>query len=137
MQLLESLSRLISRFRYPVSLPEDVARDLGMQLSNSLHFDAFLRILSSPHQRPTKLRRYMPRHQAENAFASALKKESFGRSSLFSYYFNRGWLVFTLYYDEKSRLRRIYLQCPAAESIEGFDLPLEEEVPLLSAINGL
>lgn len=127
MQLLESLTRLLSRFRYPVSLPEDIAHDIGMHLPNSLNFQAFLKLLASPHQRPAKLRKYMSRALAESTFESALKKEMFKSCSLFSYYFNKGWLVFALYFDEDSRLRRVYLQCPACASIDGFDLSLEEE----------
>lgn len=127
MHVFESFIRLISRFRYPVSLPEDVAHDLGMYLPNTLNFKEFLQLLASPHQRPAKLRKYMPRCLAEGAFQSALKKETFGSCSLFSYYFNKGWLVFTLYFDESSRLRRIHLQCPACVSIEGFDLPMDED----------
>ena len=52
----------------------------------------------------------MPREEAEAAFQSAQRKERFGRNSLFSYYFQEGWLEFKLYFDEKARLRRIYLQ---------------------------
>ena len=128
MHLVESLMRLISRFRYPVSLPEDIAHDLGLHLPNSLNFQAFLKLLASPHQRPAKLRKYMSRTLAEATFETALKKESFKSCALFSYYFNKGWLVFALYFDEDSRLRRVYLQCPACESIDGFDLSLEEEI---------
>jgi len=127
MHLLESLTRLISRFRYPVSLPEDVAHDLGMNLPNTLNFHDFLELLSSPHHRPTKLRKYMSRRQAEQTFESALKKEIFKSCSLFSYYFNKSWLVIALYYDEQDRLRRVYLQCPSCEQVDGFDIPLEEE----------
>ena len=127
MHVLESLTRLISRFRYPVSLPEDVAHDLGMHLPNTLPFCDFLQLLSSPHHRPTKLRKFMFREQAEEAFTTALKKESFKSCSLFSYYFNKGWLVFCLYFDEEGRLRRLNLQCPACETIEDFDISLEEE----------
>ena len=127
MNLFESLTRLISRFRYPVSLPEDVAHDLGMHLPNTLPYQEFLHLLSSPHHRPTKLRKFMSRKRAEGTFESALKKENFKSCSLFSYYFNKSWLVITLYYDEEERLRRAYLQCPACEQFDGFDLPLEEE----------
>lgn len=128
MDFIQSLMRLISRFRYPVSLPEDVANDLGMHLPNSLNFQEFLKLLASPHHRPARLRKYMPRSIAEAAFESALKKEAFKSSSLYSYYFNGGWLVFALHFDEEARLRRIYLQCPAREPVEGFDLLLDEEM---------
>lgn len=127
MHFLESLTRLVSRFRYPVSLPEDVAHDLGMSLPNTLNFQEFLKLLSSPHHRPTKLRKFMSRRRAEQTFELALKKESFHSSSLFSYYFNKSWLVIALYFDEQDRLRRVYLQCPACEAFDGFDLTLEEE----------
>jgi hypothetical protein len=126
--LIESLTRLLSRFRYPVSLPEDVARDLGMHLPNTLNFHEFLKLLAAPHQRPAKLRKFMSRNLAESTFESALKKETFKSCSLFSYYFNKGWLVFALYFDEDSRLRRVYLQCPNCAPIDGFDLALEEEL---------
>lgn len=128
MHLLQSLTRLLSRFRYPVSLPEDVAHDLGMYLPNTLNFHELLQLLASPSHRPSKLRKFMSRPTAEATFVSALKKETFKSCSLFSYYFNKGWLVFALYFDEDSRLRRVYLQCPSCESMDGFDLPLEEEL---------
>jgi len=128
MQVLESLTRLVCRFRYPVSLPEDVANDLGLHLPNTLNFQEFLQLLSSPSQRPAKLRKFMTRSLAESTFVSALKKETFHSCSLFSYYFNKGWLVFALYFDEGAKLRRIHLQCPACESIDGFDLSLEEDI---------
>lgn len=131
MQLLESITRLLSRFRYPVSLPEDVSRDLGLCLPNTLSFHDFLKLLASPHHRCTRLHKYISRHRAEAAFESALKKETFKSCTLFSYYFNKGWLVFTLYFDEQMRLRRINTQCPACEGIEGFDLPLAEEPVLV------
>ncbi|MCH9626979.1 MAG: hypothetical protein S4CHLAM2_06110 [Chlamydiales bacterium] len=128
MQLLESLTRLISRFRYPVSLPEDVARDLGMDLPNTLSFHDFIQLLSSPHHRPAHLRKFMPRRQAEETFVSALKKENFKSCSLFSYSFNKSWLVIALYFDNEERLRRLHLQCPACQQLDGFDILLEEEI---------
>lgn len=127
MHLVESLTRLMSRFRHPVSLPEDVARDLGLDLPNNITFQKLIARLASPDQRPAKLRKYMPRLAAETTFESALKKESFKSCSLYSYYFNKGWLVFALYFDEDSRLRRVYLQCPHCVAIDDFDLVLDEE----------
>lgn len=127
MHLFDGLTRLLSRFRYPVSLPEDVAHDLGLYLPNTLNFKEFLCLLNAPHQRPTKLRKYMDRTLAEASFETALRKEVFRSCSLFSYYFNKGWLVFTLYFDEQSRLRRVYLQCPACEQTDGFDIPIDDE----------
>ena len=130
--LIHSFTRLMSRFRYPVSLPEDIAKDLGVRLSNSLSFEAFLKALSSPHMHPTKIRKYMCRQQAENAFHAALRKECFPACSFFSYYFSKGWVVIALYFDEEDRLRRAYFQCPSREKIDGFNLPLEWDEPKLA-----
>lgn len=134
MTLLASLTRLMSRFRYPVSLPEDIAKDIGVCVSNSLNFDDFLEFLSSFDCRPTKLRKYMPREEAEAAFSSALKKENFNSNTLFSYYFNKGWLVFALYFDDEGRLRRLNLQCPMDFEVSSCDIALEQK-PLLSKMS--
>lgn len=126
MYILENLTKLLSRFRYPCSLPEEVAHALGIHLANSLSFDEVVRLLGTPECRPTRLRKFMPRQQAEGAFQSAIKKESFTHMTLFSFYFSKGWLVFTLSFDEQSQLRRIYVQCPMALTIDDFEIVLEE-----------
>lgn len=126
MQLLESLSRFMTRFRYPVTLPEDLGCDLGVDLANSLSFEQLLHALAMPTTRPKTLWKWMARASAERVFRGALKKEIFSTSSLFSYYFNQGWLVFALYFDEEGNLRRLYVQCPACEAIDGFDISLTE-----------
>lgn len=119
MQLLVNFSRFINRFRYPVSLPEDVAGDLGMDLPNHINFEELLRRLSE--NSPKTLWKKMSRYAAESAFQSSLKKEIFRSTSLFSYYFSQGWIVITLYFDENNSLRRLYVQTPHTE---GFDLQL-------------
>lgn len=128
MYLLENLIKLLSRFRYPCSLPEDVASALGIHLANSLSFDEFIYLLGTPECRPTRLRKFMQREKAEEAFQGALKKDIFSSISLFSFYFNKGWLVFSLHFDDKNKLRRLYLQCPAFQVVEGFEISLEEEL---------
>lgn len=127
MYLLENLTKLLSRFRYPFSLPEEVATALGIHLANSLAFEEFIRLLGTPECRPTRLRKFMHRSKAEAAFQTAPKKETFATMSLFSYYFNRGWLVFALYFDEQGRLRRLYVQYPALQNSDGFEIQLLEE----------
>jgi hypothetical protein len=102
--------RLLLRFRYPVSMPEDVAADLGLSLSNFLTFKEFVNQLTNPHLKPAKLTRFMPREQAEKTFQTAIRKEKFQHNSLFSYYFNEGWMEFVLQFDEQARLRRLYIQ---------------------------
>ena len=123
MQLLENFSRLLCRFRYPVSLPEDVAADLGLKLPNTLSFKDFIQTLASEHSCPANLRKWMPRFKAEAFFQSAVRKEIFKSNSLFSYKFNQGWIVISLYFNEDSLLTRLFLQCPCHE----LDLPLEED----------
>ncbi len=108
--LTQPLTRLLTRFRYPVSLPEEVAADLGLNISNALTFEEFITSLTNPSHRPTKLMRFMPRAQADGMFQTALRKELFKQNSLFSYHFNGGWMEFMLQFDEQSRLRRLYIQ---------------------------
>ena len=110
MQVPKFLFAFFLRFRYPVSLPEDVAGDLGFNFSNELSFREFVNYLTDPNHRPTKLIRFMPREQAEQIFRTALRREHFTHHSLFSYYFNGGWMEFVLDFDTQSRLRRLYLR---------------------------
>ncbi len=131
MQLIENISRLLSRFRYPVSLPMDVASDLGLFLPNTLPFQEFIRLLTSPHSLPTTLKKGMPRYKAESVFKLAIRKEIFKSSSLFSYKFNQGWVTVALYFNDHDLLTRLFLQSPYAE----IDLPLEQEVVSISSLH--
>jgi len=115
------------RLRYPVSLPEEIATDLGISVSNFLTFDEFVCQLTSHSCRPRRLLRFMPREEAEAAFQSAQRKERFCRSSLFSYYFHEGWLEFSLYFDEHARLRRIYIQHKDLAREQGIEIPLDQQ----------
>lgn len=110
MKVLNRLRRFFVRLRHPFSLPEDVASDLGLNLSNYLSVSELICSLASPECRPTKLIKFMPREQAEQRFSTALRKEIFRHNSLFSYYFNGEWVEFVLQFDEHSRLRRLYLR---------------------------
>lgn len=128
MKALDSFYRFFLRFRYPVSLPEDIAEALGINVSNYLTFDEFVNQLTSPACRPTKLLKFMPRDKAEEAFRGALRKERFKQNTLFSYYFSEGWMEFALLFDEQSRLRRIYLHHRKIAQEEGIEIPLCKEV---------
>lgn len=110
MNPLKYLSHLFVRFHYPLSTPEDVANDLGLQCSNLVTFQEFICYLTSPHHCLTKLVRFMPREAAEEIFRLALRKEKFSQNSLFSYCFKGGWVEFVLQFDEKARLRRLYIR---------------------------
>lgn len=110
MKIFRPFIHLFIRFRYPVSMPEDVAADLGLDISNSLSFKEFIHFLTDPSHRPSKLTRFMPREQAEDIFRLALRKERFQQNSLFSYHFKGGWMEFILQFDEQSRLRRLYIR---------------------------
>lgn len=124
MKVFKPLLNLFIRFRYPVSMPEDVAADLGLNISNSLTFSEFMSCLTDPRHRPTKLTRFMPREQAEDIFRCALRKERFPQNSLFSYHFKGGWMEFVLQFDEQSRLRRLYIRHKA--------LKQKHEIPISS-----
>jgi hypothetical protein len=127
MKTLDWLYRVILRFRYPVTLPEEIATDLGINTSNFITFNELICLITNVSCKPKRLKRFMPREAAESAFKSAQRKEKFGRNSLFSYYFLEGWLEFSLYFDEKSRLRRIYLQHKSVQKERGIEISLHEE----------
>ncbi len=122
MSPLAYFSRLITRLRYPVSLPEDVAQALGVPFSNAQPFKDFVKQLLAPTLKPTTLSRFMMREDAERAFGNAPIKERFHRSTLFSYYFNEGWLEFVLKFDDQGSLRRVYMMHK--------DIPLENGIEL-------
>lgn len=120
----EILQRIFTRFRYPVSMPEDIAHALGISLSNSLPFKECMLKICQPGLSPTRLIKYMPRELAERAFGNAVRKEKFREKTLVSYYFNEGWLEFVLHFDRESRLRRIYIVHRDIQDDRGFELPL-------------
>lgn len=91
-------------------MPEDVASDLGLEITNSMNFKEFINYLIDPSHRPAKLNRFMPRESAEEIFSRAIRKEKFKQNSLFSYHFKGGWVEFILLFDEQSRLRRLYIR---------------------------
>jgi len=74
---------------------------------------------------PTKLSRFMNREKAERHFRSAVRKETFGCFSIFSFYFRQGWMEFVLHFDERSRLRRVYLQHKDIKQPSGKEMPLK------------
>lgn len=133
MQLVDELSRLMSRFRHPNSLPEDIANDLGITLSNHTSCEKLLELLASAQFKPTKLYWMMHRHDAEAGFRFFLKKEQFKTSTLFSYYFNKGWIIFSLYYDQMQRLRRVHIQYPCGTIFQDHDLFLPKRLLLSEA----
>ena len=110
MKIFKPFTRLFIRFRYPVSMPEEIAADLGLNMTNALSFKEFIHTLTDPCHRPTKLSRFMPREEAEEIFRCALRKERFQQNTLFSYHFKNGWMEFILQFDEHSRLRRLYIR---------------------------
>jgi hypothetical protein len=140
-QILENLSRFLSRFRYPVSLPEDIATDLGLDIPNTLTFEQFLNRFSAQLAPPKHLWKWMRRDAAENVFKLAQKSEIFLSSTLYSYYFSKGWIVIALYFDENEALRRVYVQCPQDERQGvfdgGFDLVLDERKAMIVTLHPL
>lgn len=119
---LDVLVEFFLRFRFPCSLPSEIGDSLGVEFSRYPTFPEMIDDIS--HCTPTRLYKYMPRDEAEELFRTAQKKEQFVSSSLFSYYFNEGWVEFVLYFDEQSRLRRLYFQHKSIEQDEGIEIPL-------------
>lgn len=124
MKALDLLSRLFLRFRYPVSMPEDVANALGIQMSNHVTFHEFLCRLGNLKCKPTRLSKFMSREKAEEAFYGAPLKEKFKNNTLVSYCFTEGWVEFILQFDDQSKLRRIYLQHKNIEHDRGLEIQL-------------
>lgn len=124
MRKLDCFSRLFLRFRYPVTLPEDIAKALGIHVSNYVTFDEFFGTLTSPECCPTKIKKFMPRQEVEQAFTNAQRKEHFRQMSLFSYYFSEGWVEFKLEFDSNSLLRRMYIQHRMIQDERGIELHL-------------
>lgn len=126
-QWLKVLRKLLNtatlRFRYPVSLPEDIAEALGIPLPNSLSFDDFILQLSNP-AAPSRLSRFMPRPEAEKSFLKAVRTERYADKTVLSYYFSEGWMEIILQFDRQSRLRRVYLHHREIPSDRGVELPL-------------
>lgn len=121
---LDAVYRFFPRLRYPVTLPEDIGEALGIAASNFSSFDEFVRLLTCPSCKPTRLMRFMPREKAEEAFKTAQRKERFQQNTLISYYFNEGWMEFILDFDDQSRLRRIYINHKQIEQERGIEIPL-------------
>lgn len=123
------LHRILLRLRYPVSMPQDIADDLGLPEKDYKSFEEFVRQLTNPECRPTKLRKFMSRDAAESSFHHALRKERFANNTLFSFYFNNeGWIEFDLLFDDNARLRRLYLQHKQITQDEGIEIPLERDL---------
>jgi len=127
MKVIDSFFHVLVRFRYPVSLPEEIAKALGVPLSNALPFKEFVNQLIVPNLKPTTLCKFMRREQAEEAFQNAPCKERFHRSTLISYYFSEGCLEFVLKFDDQHRLRRLYLHHKIIPNEEGIEIPLTKE----------
>ncbi len=136
MQLFSAIQQMLVRFRYPVSMPNEVAASLGIQVENTIPFSNFLSLCQTC--RPSRLTKFMPRHEAERAFKGALRKERFSSSSLYSFYFNEGWLEFELQFDTNSLLRRIYVHHKLIDDPGVYELSLDiDEQPMLDSADGL
>jgi len=101
---------LLRRIRFPLSLPEEIADDLGIVADPETSVPELIKALLKPNSRPSHLVKNMSREKAEAVFRSALIKERFMRSTICSYYFHEGWVEFILNFDKKSHLRRVYMQ---------------------------
>lgn len=67
----------------------------------------------------------MPRKEAEQAFKAALKRVRQKDRSIYSYYFNNGWVEFSLIFDQDGRLRHLFMKHNDAFFEKGIEIPLE------------
>jgi hypothetical protein len=125
----QSFRRLLIRLRHPISLPEEIARDLGIPISNYLDYQQLTHFIRQGGLTPTKLHKFMARDVAEAAFDHAIKVEKFCRESHFSYCFNDHWMDFTLHFDQNDQLRRLYFHCC------GMSFDEQQEILLSSLVN--
>lgn len=127
---LLSFIRLISRLKHPVSLPEEVAFDLGIVLSNRLNYQQLTDLFRQEKLIPSKLHRFMSRQLAEQSFVHAVKIERFCRESHFSYCFDGNWIDFTLHFDQNDQLRRLYVHCCGMAIDEQQEIDLMVKTPI-------
>jgi len=124
MSPLYLLRRLMLRLRYPNSLPEDIGDALGINIPENVEINTLVNLLLTSGIKPSRINKFMCREKAELAFSKALRKERFANSTLFSFYFNEGWVEFSLHFDEHSRLRRLYLNHKCINETCGLEVPL-------------
>ena len=121
---IDNFIRFIARFRYPISLPEDITKATGIPLKNLMCFERILHKLTNPKCNTVQLRKFMEMEEVCMAFRKAYKKEMFSKNCLFSYYFNEGWIEFKVCFDDDNKLRRVYLHHKSIQSDRGLELPL-------------
>ena len=119
------LSNFFVRLRYPFSLPEEISEALGIPLSNQIAFHKLIAYLRSPHCRPAKLLKTMPREEAEATFRNASYSDHFHQTSSFSYHFSEGCLEFVLLFDKASKLKRLYLRFREFPEEGGIEISLD------------
>jgi len=124
MKSIEFLKSLFVRFRYPISLPQDIEEATGVELSNALSFEEMVEQLSHCCFCPKKIQKFMPRNKAESIFKTARLCERFCDRTLFSFCFTEGWVEFVLKFDSYSRLRRVYLMHKRVKEDLGIEIPL-------------
>jgi len=125
---VKQLGNLMVRFIHPYSLPCDIADALGVDISNFISLNNLIAYLTSNSCHPKKLKKFMAREDAEEAFRNAFRIDHFPKISLCYYPFKSGCIEFILYFDEFSRLRRIYLQSNLIVSEEALEIPLYSKI---------
>lgn len=126
MDIFTHVLQILVRLRYPVSMPEDISSALGIQVGNSIRFKQLLEQLTAPTLKICNFTKFMPREEAERFFKEALRKDRFKQSSLYSFYFTEGWLEFELFFDDDSKLRRLYFHHRQLPSPSKHELMLQE-----------
>lgn len=127
MKFTKTIKRCFSFLRCDISIPNDIAKTLGMDLSVYPTFNDFINQIASTSFRPLHLKKYMPRNEAEEVFQGAFKKECFHKKTMFSYFFNDGWMEFVLSFDEQSRLRRVFVLHKKIAEEQGVEIHLTQD----------
>ncbi len=125
MKFLDSCLRLFCQFKYPLSLPDEVALAIGMRQANFIPFDLLCKTITPPRDAPKALKKYMNRKEAEKVFKSALSRKFEPLQSHFSYTVDGTTVNFTLHFDQNERLRRLVVQREEIYFAKGIDIPLE------------
>jgi len=123
-RLSKPLLAFFVRLRYPYSLPEELASDLGLPLCNSMPFARIETKICKRRWCPSTLYKFMSRDEALSTLSRAYRVDHFGCKEIVSYYFREGWIEFELHFDPEGRLRRLQLHAPKQLSLEPIEIPL-------------
>lgn len=126
------LQRFFLRFKYPIILPEEVARTLEINAPINLTVDELIVCLTSGSQSSPLLVSHAKRETLEKCFSNAQQLEKFGRKTLISYYFSEGWLELSLEFDAHDTLSRAFVIHQKIPGDQGYEIALNNQNSIFS-----